>query len=140
MDGSCLKATRNNGPERCGAKTRHGSTCARCPAAGRTRCRLHGGASTGPRTPEGRRRVGDAARARYVAASLADGWVILPEHQTHLVNRLLERLRNSRNRTAQVLGITSHGLRRVLTGLPLRPEEFGTVRAALVGADRRPIV
>ena len=43
---------------RCGAKTRSGAPC-RAPAmwskkAGRyTRCRLHGGRSTGPRTPEG---------------------------------------------------------------------------------------
>ncbi len=56
---------RNNNPggdpstsPRCGAKTRAGSPC-RAPAiwsvkAGRyTRCRRHGGASTGPRTPEG---------------------------------------------------------------------------------------
>lgn len=119
-----------SGPERCGAKTRHGSNCARFPAAGRARCRLHGGASTGPRTPEGRQRVGDAARARYVAASIADGWAILPEHETRLVKRLLERLRNSRNGTAQALGITPHGLRRILTGLPLRPQEFQAVCAA----------
>ena len=43
---------------RCGAKTRSGKPC-RAPAmwskkAGRyTRCKFHGGASTGPRTPEG---------------------------------------------------------------------------------------
>ena len=46
---------------RCGAKTRSGRPC-RAPAMwnarkGRyTRCRMHGGASTGPRTPEGRER------------------------------------------------------------------------------------
>src|SRR5215831_15357247 len=43
---------------RCGAKTRSGAPC-RAPAmrskkTGQyTRCRMHGGASTGPRTPEG---------------------------------------------------------------------------------------
>jgi hypothetical protein len=43
---------------RCGAKTRSGKPC-RAPAMWSTRtrrytrCRLHGGASTGPRTPEG---------------------------------------------------------------------------------------
>jgi hypothetical protein len=43
---------------RCGAKTRNGGKC-RAPAmlspkSGLyTRCRMHGGASTGPRTPEG---------------------------------------------------------------------------------------
>jgi hypothetical protein len=46
---------------RCGAKTRSGKPC-RAPAMWSerknkyTRCRLHGGASTGPRTPEGRAR------------------------------------------------------------------------------------
>jgi len=46
---------------RCGAKTRSGAPC-RAPAmwskrARRyTRCRLHGGASTGPKTPEGQER------------------------------------------------------------------------------------
>src|SRR5262245_9886515 len=46
---------------RCGAKTRAGSSC-QCPAiAGRARCRLHGGLSTGaPRGPRnGNFRGGD---------------------------------------------------------------------------------
>src|SRR5215831_16298180 len=43
---------------RCGAKTRGGRKCLapamRNPKTGQcTRCRMHGGASTGPRTPEG---------------------------------------------------------------------------------------
>ena len=37
---------------RCGAKTRKGTPC-QCPAMANGRCRLHGGLSTGPRTPEG---------------------------------------------------------------------------------------
>lgn len=37
---------------RCGARTRAGGPC-RCPAMRNGRCRMHGGASTGPRTPEG---------------------------------------------------------------------------------------
>jgi hypothetical protein len=37
---------------RCGAKTRAGTSC-KCPAMANGRCRLHGGKSTGPRTPEG---------------------------------------------------------------------------------------
>jgi hypothetical protein len=36
---------------RCGAKTRRGSLC-RAPAMANGRCRMHGGMSTGPRTPE----------------------------------------------------------------------------------------
>jgi hypothetical protein len=38
---------------RCGAKTRKGDPC-RSPAMQNGRCRMHGGASTGPRTEEGR--------------------------------------------------------------------------------------
>ena len=43
---------------RCGAKTRRGTPC-RSPAMSNGRCRMHGGASTGPRTAEG------LARARH---------------------------------------------------------------------------
>ena len=47
---------------RCGAKTRRGTAC-QCPAMrDRGRCRLHGGKSTGPRTPEGLER---SRRARW---------------------------------------------------------------------------
>ena len=45
------QANPNNAP-RCGAKTRKGTTC-RAPAMTNGRCRMHGGKSTGPRTPEG---------------------------------------------------------------------------------------
>jgi len=41
---------------RCGAKTRKGTPC-RAPAMRNGRCRLHGGKSTGPRTPEGIERI-----------------------------------------------------------------------------------
>ena len=37
---------------RCGAKTRSGQPC-RAPAMANGRCRMHGGKSTGPRTPAG---------------------------------------------------------------------------------------
>ena len=42
---------------RCGARTQAGAPCrSRC-VPGRKRCRWHGGCSTGPRTPEGKRKV-----------------------------------------------------------------------------------
>jgi hypothetical protein len=41
---------------RCGARTRTGAACERKPILGKARCACHGGASTGPRTPEGRAR------------------------------------------------------------------------------------
>lgn len=46
---------------RCGAKTRRGTPCI-APGMPNGRCRLHGGASTGPRTPTGLER---SRRARW---------------------------------------------------------------------------
>ena len=56
---------------RCGARTRAGTAC-RAPAMRNGRCRMHGGASTGARTAEGRQRCAEAnwrhgARSRAVA-------------------------------------------------------------------------
>ena len=52
------------GPEwpvqRCAAKTRRGTACQKPPLRGKTRCRLHGGLSTGPKTPEGKARIAAA--------------------------------------------------------------------------------
>ena len=42
---------------RCGAKTRAGGACQNPAIGGRSRCKLHGGRSTGPRTPAGKARV-----------------------------------------------------------------------------------
>lgn len=41
---------------RCGAKTRRRTPC-QCPAMANGRCRLHGGLSTGPKTPAGIERI-----------------------------------------------------------------------------------
>jgi hypothetical protein len=45
---------------RCGAKNRRGTAC-QCPAMRNGRCRLHGGLSTGPKTPGGLDRIKKAA-------------------------------------------------------------------------------
>ncbi len=62
------KATRL-GPDwpgqRCLAKTRRGTPCQNPVVADRNRCRMHGGKSTGPRTPEG--------KARSIAAHTKHG-------------------------------------------------------------------
>lgn len=57
---------------RCGARTRHGSSC-RAPAMANGRCRMHGGKSTGPRTPEGleRSRKANWKHGLYSAESVA---------------------------------------------------------------------
>jgi hypothetical protein len=44
----------------CLAKTRSGSLCQRAGSPKNGRCHLHGGASTGPRTDEGRARIAAA--------------------------------------------------------------------------------
>ncbi|XDZ66905.1 HGGxSTG domain-containing protein [Alphaproteobacteria bacterium LSUCC0684] len=46
--------------QRCGAKTRKGTACQRPANKRNGRCRVHGGASTGPRTEEGRTRISEA--------------------------------------------------------------------------------
>jgi hypothetical protein len=44
----------------CGARTRSGNRCRQATLRGKTRCRYHGGRSTGPKTAEGRRRIAEA--------------------------------------------------------------------------------
>ena len=51
----------------CGALTRKGQPCRNAPELGRTRCKFHGGRSTGPRTPEGRASIAEAQRQRWAA-------------------------------------------------------------------------
>ena len=46
--------------QRCGAKTRRGAACRRPAYKRNGRCGLHGGLSTGPRTPEGLQRISKA--------------------------------------------------------------------------------
>ena len=55
---------------RCGAKTRRGSPCLKPALKNKTRCQLHGGKSTGPRTPEGKARV-IAANTKHGRRSMA---------------------------------------------------------------------
>ena len=50
---------------RCLAKTRQGTPCQNPAIKNRSRCKLHGGLSTGPRTPEG--------KARSIAAHTKHG-------------------------------------------------------------------
>jgi hypothetical protein len=68
---------RNRDRHRCGAKL-HGqlACCRRWPVKGKKRCRLHGGCSTGAKTPEGKARVLAAlteGRRRWIAQMKAEG-------------------------------------------------------------------
>lgn len=49
----------------CGAMTRKGTPCQRQALPNKTRCRNHGGLSTGPKTQEGRRRIAEAQQKRW---------------------------------------------------------------------------
>ncbi len=49
---------------RCGARTTNG-ICEQLPINGTGRCRLHGGLSTGSKTPEGRKRQSEAQIVRW---------------------------------------------------------------------------
>lgn len=60
--GGVLQRTGN-----CGARTRKGTPCRAKPLPGKSRCKFHGGASTGPRTPEGKTRIAIAQRQRWAA-------------------------------------------------------------------------
>ena len=55
--------------KRCGAKTRFGTSCQNFPIRSQlaTRCKLHGGLSTGPKTDAGRAKIAQAQRERWVA-------------------------------------------------------------------------
>ena len=58
--------------KRCGARTRsrNGAPCECRVVPGRTRCRLHGGLSTGPRTPEGKARCAEGVRRHFARKSI----------------------------------------------------------------------
>ena len=54
--------------KRCGARTRLGTPCQSFPVRTQlaTRCKLHGGLSTGPKTVAGRAKIAQAQRDRWV--------------------------------------------------------------------------
>jgi hypothetical protein len=49
----------------CGAYARSTGKPCQAPPRANGRCKLHGGKSTGPRTPEGKARIAEANRRRY---------------------------------------------------------------------------
>lgn len=49
----------------CGAKTRSGGSCLHKAIPGKTRCRFHGGKSTGPKTAGGKALIAEAQRKRW---------------------------------------------------------------------------
>jgi hypothetical protein len=51
----------------CGACNRRGKPCAVRVEPGKRRCRFHGGLSTGPTTTDGKARIAEAQRRRWIA-------------------------------------------------------------------------
>ena len=61
------KPSSKSSNQRCGARTRKGTPCKAKALPGKTRCKFHGGMSTGPKTAEGRQKIADAQRRRWAA-------------------------------------------------------------------------
>jgi hypothetical protein len=74
----------------CGARTRRGTSCAMRNVFANGRCIWHGGKSTGPRTPEGRKRVSEAQKKRW-ARWRAENPKILPEVSDRHERRMRQR-------------------------------------------------
>ena len=66
--------------QRCGAKTRRGTACQRPANKKNGRCRLHGGASTGPRTEDGRARISRNTAGEVKYAITADKIGVILDH------------------------------------------------------------
>lgn len=73
----------------CGARTRSGKPCA-TPGMRNGRCRMHGGASTGPRTTEGLARCAAAATKHGRRNAEARSWAALRSEARALSVFLLE--------------------------------------------------
>lgn len=58
---------------RCGARTRKGTPCRANAVPGKTRCKFHGGMSTGPKSPEGSERIAEAQRRRWANRLVGKG-------------------------------------------------------------------
>jgi hypothetical protein len=77
----------------CGAKMRSGEPCSKFPIKGKRRCRLHGGLSTGPKTPEGRARIAAAntKHGRY------KGWRAQREKEKYYFGEIRRIMREARD-------------------------------------------
>ena len=76
---------------RCGARTRASTPC-KAPAMANGRCRMHGGASTGPRTPEGLQRI---VQARTVHGAYGA--------EMRTLRRLMRALREEQRRVLELV-------------------------------------
>lgn len=77
---------------RCGARTRLGKEC-QAPAMPNGRCRMHGGSSTGPRTPEGLARSQQARWKHGLYSAQAKEEARLFRRRIREVENILNRLK-----------------------------------------------
>ena len=76
--------------QRCGAKTRRGTPCQRPANKRNGRCRLHGGASSGPRTEQGRAKI---AAANTTTGQHTKAMIAMRKEDAKIAKRLRDRLR-----------------------------------------------
>ena len=76
--------------QRCGAKTRQGLPCKRPANKRNGRCRLHGGASTGPRTKEGLAKI---AAANTTTGQHTNAMIAKRREDAKIAKGLRDRLR-----------------------------------------------
>ena len=76
--------------QRCGAKTRRGTACRRPANKRNGRCRLHGGASSGPRTEQGRAKI---AAANTTTGQHTGAKIAKREEDAKIAKGLRDRLR-----------------------------------------------
>ena len=76
--------------QRCGAKTRRGTPCQRPANKQNGRCRLHGGASTGPRIEQGRANI---AATNTTTGQHTKAMIAKRREDAKIANGLRDRLR-----------------------------------------------
>ena len=91
-------------PKQCGAHARTTGNPCKAKALPNGRCKLHGGMSTGPKSPEGRQAIAGATKARMYDSQLQkakDGFQIWLETggREHMSRRAKQRWRRSKRVT-----------------------------------------
>jgi hypothetical protein len=100
------------------------------------RCRLHGGVSTGPRTPEGKAVISAAARRRWAAVLEAEGKVRPFEALRARVSAFLDDC--TWEQAMRATGLSRRTLLRVERGGYCHQSELSTVRRVLEISEAEP--
>jgi hypothetical protein len=98
------------------------------------RCARHGGASTGPRTPEGKARVAATLREAHAAAARAAGMRRPPTELSATVAKFLELV--TWKAAIYATGLSRRQLERLGDGRFCSPEEIAEMTDALRDTDK----